>query len=39
MKISRKIEKKNFQIGGNFGITQNIHGTITRGSIAGRGKT
>lgn len=39
MKISGKIEKKNYQIGGNFGVSQNIHGTITRGSIVGRGKT
>lgn len=37
MKISGKIEKKNFQIGGNFGVSQNIHGTITRGSGGGGG--
>lgn len=37
MKISGKIIKKNFQIGGNFGVPQNIYGTITRGSGGGGG--
>ena len=37
MKISGKIAKKDFQIGGNFGVPQNINGTITRGSGGGGG--